>query len=170
MKKIIALILSSVMLLSLISVIPSSVMADGNSRNSEILTEINFESDAQFNFYQNNKNHTESEVYKKGERDENQNQTNFYQVWRAASINKESLYADYARYCGSIQLCNTEGTELLKLEEGATVKLSLDLKALFASDWWEHGAGAWKIRVGLIFAQYDKNGLILTATGKTKES
>ena len=162
MKKIIALILSSVMLLSLISVIPSSVMADGNSRNSEILTEINFESDAQFNFYQNNKNHTESEVYKKGERDENQNQTNFYQVWRAASINKESPYADYARYCGSIQLCNTEGTELLKLEEGATVKLSLDLKALFASNWWENGAGAWKIRVGLIFAQYDKSGWIDT--------
>ena len=128
----------------------------------ETVAEIDFESDAQFNFYQNNKNHTESEVYKKGERDENQNQTNFYQVWRAASINKESPYADYARYCGSIQLCNTEGTELLKLEEGATVKLSLDLKAVFASNWWENGAGAWQIRVGLIFAQYDKSGRIDT--------
>ena len=48
----------------------------------ETVAEIDFESDAQFDFYQNNKNHTESEVYKKGERDENQNQTNFYQVWR----------------------------------------------------------------------------------------
>lgn len=124
---------------------------------------INFESDAQFNYYRNSTadscTRTESDVYKKGQNGEN---SNHYQVWRAASVNKESTFADYAKYCGSIQLCNGEGTAPLTLEEGDLIDLSLDLKACFAGDKWQNGIGAWNIRIGLIFAEYDENGRVNT--------
>ena len=43
MKKIVALMLSSVMLLSVLSVIPSAVLADGTGGASDVIADINFE-------------------------------------------------------------------------------------------------------------------------------
>ena len=144
--------------------------ANSDTVNYDIAV-IDFESDAQFNYYKNsnaaNCTRTESDVYEKGQNGES---SRHYQVWRTASVNKESTYADYAKYCGSIQLCNSEGTAPLTLEEGDLIDLSFDLKACFAGDKWQNGVGAYTIRLGLIFAEYtdgsinssgtDANGII----------
>ena len=51
MKKIVALMLSSVMLLSVLSVIPSAVLADGTGGASDVIADINFETQEQKDYY-----------------------------------------------------------------------------------------------------------------------
>ena len=121
MKKIVALMLSSVMLLSVLSVIPSAKTADGTGGASDVIADINFETQEQKDYYtvDNKTNMYNAEIVNDGEN----TVVNFKQY--AALIANSNNDEDYGRWGAALKINEANDG---KLTAGSKISVSVEVK------------------------------------------